>query len=78
MHCEDIFFVPALLLFTLTPLFSTSVYFFILFHSSVPMCECLEKHSFMSSPFPIAILNGTTFFMRQNSTCFAEALHIKI
>ena len=26
------------------------------------MRKCLEKHSCMSSPFPIAILNGTFFF----------------
>ena len=58
-----LFFVPDLLLSLLTPLFlsSSSVYlsYFIL---AVPMRECLGKHSCMSSPFPIAILNGTLFF----------------
>ena len=29
---------------------------------SVPMHECLGKRSWMSSTFPIAILNGTCFF----------------
>ena len=57
------FFVPALLLSILTPLFlpSSSVsssYFFLAVH----MSECLGKHSRMSSPFPIAILNGTCIF----------------
>ena len=56
-------FVPALLFSTLTPLFllSSSVplsYFSL----AVPMRDCLGKHSCMSSPFPIAILNGTSFF----------------
>ena len=55
-------FVPALLLSILTPLFlpssSVSLFYFIL---AVPMRECLGKHSCMSSQFPIAILNGTSF-----------------
>ena len=58
-----LFFVPALLLCTLMPLFlsssSVSLSYFIL---AVSMRECLGKHSCMSSPFPIAILNGTFFF----------------
>ena len=29
------------------------------FYRPVPMRRCLGKHSCMSSPFPIAILNGT-------------------
>ena len=29
------------------------------FYLAVPMRGCLGKHSCMSSPFPIAILNGT-------------------
>ena len=57
------FFVPALLLSTLKPLFlpslSVSLSLFIL---AVPIRECLGKHSCMSSPFPTAILNGTFFF----------------
>ena len=59
-----LFFVPALLFSILTPLFlpPSSVYlsYFIL---AVPMHKCLGKHSCMSSPFSIAILNGT-FFLR--------------
>ena len=47
----------------LTPHFllpsSVSVSYFIL---AVPMRKCLGKHSCMSYPFPIAILNGTFFF----------------
>ena len=58
-----IFFVPTLLFSILTPLFllllSVSLSYFIL---AVPMRRCLGKHSSMSSPFPIAILNGTFFF----------------
>ena len=38
---------------------SVSLSYFIL---AVPMRGCLGKHSCMSSPFPIAILNGTFFF----------------
>ena len=56
-------FVPALLLSIITPLFlpssSVSFPYFIL---AVPMRKCLGKHSCTSSPFPIAILNGTFFF----------------
>ena len=55
-------FVPAVLFSMLTPLFclssSVSLSYFIL---AVPMRECSGKHSCMSSPFPIAILNGTEF-----------------
>ena len=36
-----------------------SLFYFVL---AVPMLECLGKHSCLSSPFPIAILNGTCFF----------------
>ena len=55
----------------LTPLFHTQaslpysrlssylLLLFILFHSCLPMSECLGKHSFMSSTCPIDILNGT-------------------
>ena len=52
-----------LLLFALTPLIlpSLSIYLSYLI-LVVPMCECLGKHSCMSSPFPIAMLNGTLFF----------------
>ena len=63
------FFFRARLLFSiLTPLFlppsSISLSYFIL---AVPMSKCLGKHSCMSSPFPIAILNGTFFFRSVNS-----------
>ena len=55
--------MPALLFSILTPLFlpssSVSLSYFSL---AVPMRKCLGKHSCMSSPFPIAILNGTFFF----------------
>ena len=55
-------FVPAVLSSILMPLFcassSVSLSYFIV---AVPMRECLRKHSCMSSPFPIAILNGTSF-----------------
>ena len=57
-------FVPTVLFFILTPLFcvssSVSLYYFIL---AVPIRECLGKHSCMSFPFPIAILNGTSSFL---------------
>ena len=57
-------FVPAVLFSILTPLFcpylSVSLSYFII---SVPMRECLGKHSCMSSTFPIAILNGTSSFL---------------
>ena len=55
-----LFFVSAVLL-------STFILFFLLSSSvslsylnlAVPMSKCLRKHSCMSSPFSIAILNGT-------------------
>ena len=46
-----VYFVPILLLSILTPLFlpsSVSLFYFIL---AVPMCECLGKHSSVSSHF---------------------------
>ena len=61
-----IFFVPALLFSILTPLFlppssllRPSLSYLIL---AVPMRKCLVKHFCMSSPFPVAILNGAFFF----------------
>ena len=60
-----IFFVPALLLSVLAPLFSPSSSVslsYLIF--AVPMRECLGKHSCTSSTFPIAILNGT-FCLRE-------------
>ena len=60
------FFVPALLKI-LAPLFlppsSVSLSCFIL---AVPMRECSGKHSCTSSTFPIAMLNGTLFFSRND------------
>ena len=59
----DFFFMSALLLSILTALFlpssSVSLPYFVL---AVPMHESLGKHSYMSSPCPIAILNGPSFF----------------
>ena len=56
-------FVPAVLFSIITPLFcpssSVSLSYFVL---AVPMRKCLGKHSCMSSPCPIAILNGTFLF----------------
>ena len=53
-------FVSAVLLFTFILLFllSSSVSLSN-FYRAVPMRGCLGNHSCMSSPFPIAILNGT-------------------
>ena len=53
-------FVSAVLLSTFILLFllSSSVSLSN-FYLAVPMCRCLGKHLCMSSPFPIAILNGT-------------------
>ena len=63
-------FVSALLFSILTPLFlpssSVSLSYFVL---AVPMRECLGKHSCMSSPFPITILNGTCFFPTVQLKC---------
>ena len=54
--------VPALLLSMLAPIFllssSVSLSYFIL---AVTMRECFGNHSFISSPFPISILNETFF-----------------
>ena len=57
-------FVPAVLFSILTPLFcpssSVSLSYLIL---AVPIRECLGKHSYMSPPFPITILNGASSFL---------------
>ena len=62
-----LFFVPAVHLSILTPLFlhssSVSVTYFIL---AVPTRECLGKHSCMSFTFHIAVLNGTKLFFSRN------------
>ena len=63
---SGLLFVPALLLSMLTPLFlpssSVSLSYFVL---AVPIRECLGKHSCMSSPCPLAILNHGTFLFRE-------------
>ena len=57
---SGLLFVPAVLFFSYSRVSSVCLRlsYFIL---AVPMRECLGKHSCMSSPFPIAILNGTSF-----------------
>ena len=57
-----LFFVPAVLLSILTPLFLPSYVSLSYFILAVPMLECLLKHPCTSSTFPIGILNGTCFF----------------
>ena len=58
-------FVPAVLFSILKPLFcvssSVSLSYFVL---AVPMHKCLGKHSCISSPCPIATLNGTFLFRK--------------
>ena len=73
MQLGLLFFVPALILSIVTPLFltslSVSLSYFIL---AVPMSECLGRHSCMSFPFPVAIL--TYFFSRRSNPCFVQSL----
>ena len=71
LECDvvtSIFFIPDSRLFKLTPLFlpyfSVSLSYYIL---AGPMRECLGKHSCMSSPFSIAILNDTYFFTKRDN-----------
>ena len=73
LECDrpsGLLFVPALLLSILTSLFltfsSVSLSYFIL---AVPMRQCFGKHSCMSSPCPITILNGTFLFSRGEIVC---------
>ena len=47
---------------TFHTLHTSFVCFFVLFHCCCSMSECLGNTSCKSSPFPIAILNGTSFF----------------
>ena len=67
-------FFSFLFLSKLTPLFlpssSVSLSYFNLV---VPMRECLGKHPRTSSPFPIAILNGTYFVLSQVLILFSHA-----
>ena len=55
--------VPALLFFVLAPVLSSLSVPLSYFSLAVPMRECLGKHSCMSSPCHIAILNDTWFFL---------------
>ena len=56
--------MPALLFYILTPLFLPSSFVYLsYFIPAVPKRERLGKHLCMSYPFPIAILNGTYFFL---------------
>ena len=57
-----LYFVPALFFSILTPLLISSSVSSSYFVLAVPMRECLEKHSCISFPFSIAILNGICFF----------------
>ena len=58
-----LFFVPALRLSTLTPLFLPSSSVSLSYYNlAVATREWLGKHSCMSSSFSIVILNGTLFF----------------
>ena len=70
-----LFFVPALLSI-LTPLFLPSSSVSLSFILAVPMRECLGKHLFMSSQFPIAILNGTFFFREARQSLFWPKLRL--
>ena len=66
-------FVPGVLFSILMhdSLLAVFVCLFVLFHSCCSHCECLGKHSCLSSPFPIAILNG-----RSNMYCASWSLWI--
>ena len=59
---RDFFFSWTLYFFPYSRLFSYLLRLFLYFILAVYMRECLGKHSSMSSPFPIAILNGTFVF----------------
>ena len=73
-----LFFVPALHLSMLTPLFlpssSVSLSYFIL---AVPARQCLGKQSRMSSLFPVAILHGTFFFSPNDTIEMVEVSPVK-
>ena len=53
-------FTSSILMPLFLPSSSVSLSYFII---AVPMRECLRKHSCMSSSFPIAMLNATSFFL---------------
>ena len=59
--------MPALLRSIVTPRFSPSSSVALsYFNLAFPMLECYGKHSCMSSPFPIVMLNGTFFFAKRD------------
>ena len=73
---QDFFFVPALLLSILTPLFlpsSVSLFYFIL---AVHLRQCLGKHSRMSSMFPIAILDHIVLYTIDFRTIVTNMLKV--
>ena len=60
---QAFFFLPLFISFhTRTSLLTFSISFCFLFHSYCTHVWFFLKHSYLSSPFPIAILNGTFFF----------------
>ena len=61
-------FVPVFLFLKFTS--SVSLSYFVL---AVPMRDCLGKHSCMSSPCPIATLNGTLLFSRGEIVCLGRS-----
>ena len=61
--------------YTHASLLTFFVCFFVLFGKTL---ECLGKHSCMSSPFPIAILNGTFIFRQCDYKCIMCILSEKL
>ena len=64
---RDFFFRARFASFNTHVFFLIVFCFFIISFFTVPMRECLGKHSCMSSPFLIAILNGTFFFREKRN-----------
>ena len=65
------FFLPTLFIFRAdyaTPACVFLLFLLSYFNLAVPMRRCSGEHSFMSSTFSIAVLNGTFFF----SLCAGE------
>ena len=58
--------------YILTTFLSSSFVSLFYFVFAVPMRECLGKHSCMSSPCNIAILNGTFLFSRGEIVCLGR------
>ena len=71
-----LFFVPSLLLsmLMLSSLLTFFVCFFVLFHSCCSHARVFWKHSCLSSPCPIAILNVTFLFSRGEIVCLGRSL----